>query len=264
MRKVVTPNRITALRVLIAVSAVALYAYAPKTHVLEIGALAIALTLVAVLLDGVDGFVARKFGLATPLGAQIDILGDRILENLFFTAFAAGGLISLWVPVTFFVRGAAIDFLRGLAAARSTESTGSSSQEHRRNWFLRARWSRAIVASRFSRAAYGAAKCLCFCVLGVAWIAKHAQAALPAELLQAIALGSAAAVAITVAFCVLRAIPVIAEGWRDVVGAARPTDSKSTSLDSATLSTTTNSRSHRNLDPAFTAVRSNIQTRTAL
>lgn len=263
MRKVVTPNRITALRVLIAVSAVALYAYAPKTHVLEIGALAIALTLVAVLLDGVDGFVARKFGLSTPLGAQIDILGDRILENLFFTAFAAGGLISLWVPVTFFVRGAAIDFLRGLAAARSGKSTGDSPQEHRRNWFLRARWSRAIVASRFSRAAYGAAKCICFCVLGVAWIAKHVQAAVPAELLQAIAMGSTVAVVITLAFCLLRAIPVVAEGWRDIVIDAQPTESTAAPQLSA-ISTLPNSRSRRNLDPAFTAVRSNIQTRPAL
>ena len=220
MGKVLTPNRITLLRVAIAGIAVALYASPSRAHAIEMGCAAIALTLIAVLLDGVDGFVARRFQLATPMGAQLDILGDRVLENLFFTAFAVAGLISLWVPVTFFVRGAVTDFLRGLAAGRESSAEREASA-FRRNWFLESPWSKAIVASRFSRAAYGAVKCVCFCVLGLEWIARRAAA--PFSLAAAGALHVAATVAlvITLAFCVIRAIPVVVEGRGDVLSAAR-------------------------------------------
>src|SRR5258708_33125562 len=41
--------------------------------------------------------------------------GDRMIENVYFTYFAVVGMVSLWLPVLFFARGAATDFLRGLA-----------------------------------------------------------------------------------------------------------------------------------------------------
>ena len=83
-----------------------------------------ALTIAAIALDGVDGYLARTRGMATPLGAQLDILGDRVVENLFFTFFAVAGLISLWLPVLFFVRGTLTDFLRGLAARAGRSGFG--------------------------------------------------------------------------------------------------------------------------------------------
>ena len=88
---------------------------------------AILLTIAAIALDGVDGYIARKRNLATPLGAQFDILGDRVVENLFFTFFAATGLISFWIPVLFFVRGTVTDFLRGLAARSGRSGFGRDS-----------------------------------------------------------------------------------------------------------------------------------------
>lgn len=220
MGKMLTPNRITLLRVTIAAVAVALHASPSRAHAMELGCAAIVLTLMAVLLDGVDGFVARRFQLATPMGAQLDILGDRVLENLFFTAFAVAGLISLWVPVTFFVRGAVTDLLRGLAAGREsiTKRGGST---FRRNWFLENRWSKAIVASRFSRATYGAVKCMCFCVLGAEWIARRAASAISPQQLRELHYVAAVALWLTIAFCLLRAIPVLVEGRRDVLRAAR-------------------------------------------
>src|SRR5262249_29947083 len=101
-----TPNQITALRVVMAAVAIALFGRNPVGNWIALG-----LTVSAVFLDAVDGWVARRRNLATPLGAQIDILGDRVVENLFFTFFAVAGLISIWVPLFFFVRGTATDFL---------------------------------------------------------------------------------------------------------------------------------------------------------
>src|SRR5277367_1765674 len=153
-----TPNQITVARVAAAFVAVAFFTC--FRHSITADLMAVALTIVAIALDGVDGHVARTRGLATPLGAQLDILGDRVVENLFFTFFAVCGLISLWVPILFFVRGTLTDFLRSLAA-RAGRSDFS------RNGMLETAWGRALVASRTSRAGYAFLKCICFCYLGM-------------------------------------------------------------------------------------------------
>jgi len=41
----------------------------------------------AIALDALDGHLARKKKMATPVGAQLDILGDRMIENVYFTYF---------------------------------------------------------------------------------------------------------------------------------------------------------------------------------
>ncbi len=85
---------------------------------------ALALIVAAIVLDGLDGYFARRKNLATALGAQFDIFGDRIVENLLFTFFATGGLVTVWVPVFFFVRGTITDFFRGVAARSGRSGFG--------------------------------------------------------------------------------------------------------------------------------------------
>jgi len=120
-----TPNRVTLARVIAAFAAVALFDLG--AHAVASDLAAVLLTIVAIALDGVDGYLARTRGMATAFGAQLDILGDRVVENLFFTCFAVTGLISLWVPVLFFVRGTLTDFLRGLAARAGRTGFGRNS-----------------------------------------------------------------------------------------------------------------------------------------
>jgi len=201
----VTPNQVTVARIFTAFLAVALFRLG--AHVLALDLTAVVLTVAAIALDGVDGYLARTRGLATALGAKFDVLGDRVVENVFFTCFAASGLISLWVPVLFFVRGAVTDFLSGLATRTQLGPN------------RRAVWGRVLVASRTSRACYAGVKCICFCYLGFLlsvrdmaptqfnrWSAA-AGATWPLATAQAITL-------LTVAFCVVRAIPVVWEGRR--------------------------------------------------
>ena len=159
-----TPNQVTAARVLAAFAAVALFTLAADTLAVDLAA--VVLTVAAIALDGVDGYLARRRSLATPLGAQLDILGDRVVENLFFTFFAVSGLVSLWVPVLFFVRGTLTDFLRGLAVRAGRGGFG-------RNSMLETWWGRSLVASRGSRAAYATLKCVCFCSLGLLLPLRH-------------------------------------------------------------------------------------------
>jgi len=202
-----TPNQITALRILMGFTAVALFAVFAGTGLARAaGFTAVTLTLAAIVLDGVDGYVARRRHMETALGAQIDILGDRILENLYFTFFAVSGLVSVWVPLLFFVRGTVTDFLREVAARQGRSGFGENSM-------LQSAWARQLVASRWSRAAYGALKCSCFCWLGM-------ELSLPASAM--ISLVSAALVLSTVFFCIVRGLPVLWEGRRYLLALGAP------------------------------------------
>jgi len=220
-----TPNQVTLARVAAAFAAVALFTAGENVLATDLAALL--LTVAAIALDGVDGYLARTRGLATPLGAQLDILGDRVVENLFFTCFAVAGLISLWVPVVFFVRGALTDFLRGLAARAGRTGFGGNSM-------LETWWGKTLVASRASRGAYATLKCVCFCYLGLLLALRH-----PAGVISSATFGHwfaawlSAAVAdwplsagriltgVTIAFCLIRAIPVIWEGRRYLISETR-------------------------------------------
>jgi CDP-diacylglycerol--glycerol-3-phosphate 3-phosphatidyltransferase len=201
-----TPNRVTATRVLAAFAAVALFTFFGDVLAADIAA--VLLTVAAIALDGVDGYLARTRGMATPLGAQLDILGDRVVENLFFTFFAVAGFVSLWLPILFFVRGTLIDFLRSLASRGGRTGFGEGPM-------LETRWGRALVASRASRAAYAILKCVCFCYLGLLLPAARWQADwLNAGIRHSLLLGGQILSATAAVFCVVRAVPVVWEGRR--------------------------------------------------
>jgi CDP-diacylglycerol--glycerol-3-phosphate 3-phosphatidyltransferase len=153
--------------------------------------------------------------LATPLGAQLDILGDRVVENLFFTFFAVAGLVSLWLPILFFVRGTVTDFLRGLAS-RAGQS-GFADRSMLETW-----WGRALVASRASRAAYAILKCVCFCYLGLLLpVARWQSDWLDAGVRHSLLLTGQMLAAAAAVFCVVRAVPVVWEGRRYFVAVER-------------------------------------------
>jgi CDP-diacylglycerol---glycerol-3-phosphate 3-phosphatidyltransferase len=211
-----TPNQITAARVTAAFAAVALFTFAGGALAADL--VAVLLTVAAIALDGLDGFVARTRNMATPLGAQLDILGDRVVENLFFTFFAVSGLVSLWVPVLFFVRGTLTDFLHGLATRTGRSGFGKNSM-------LETWWGRSLVSSRASRVAYAVLKCVCFSYLGLLLPLPH----VPTDWLGAATrhwlFGAGhALVAATVIFCIVRAVPVIWEG-RVYLASAQKTSS---------------------------------------
>jgi CDP-diacylglycerol---glycerol-3-phosphate 3-phosphatidyltransferase len=203
-----TPNKVTALRVAVGFAAVSLFGRGPWANLA-----AVVLTVTTIALDALDGHIARRKNLATPIGAQLDILGDRMIENVYFTYFAVVGMVSLWLPVFFFARGAATDFLRGLAMRAGHSGWGA-------NAMLQTWWGRALVASRWSRGLYAAMKCLCFCYLGLELALTRGPVALlggmTGGLHGLVRVGAHVLTWMTAAFCLLRGLPVLAEGWRFV------------------------------------------------
>jgi len=201
-----TPNQVTVLRVLVGFAAVGLFGHGTWANLA-----AVVLTVASIALDALDGHMARKKRMATPLGAQIDILGDRMIENMFFTYFAVVGMVSWWLPVFFFARGAVTDFLRGLALKAGYSGWGG-------NAMLQTWWGRTLVASRWSRGLYAALKCACFCYLGLELALTRGPVALlgslPGEAHLFIRVLAQALIWSTATFCLLRGLPVLIEGWR--------------------------------------------------
>jgi len=201
-----TPNKVTALRVLAGFIAVALFGHGTWANLA-----AVLLTVASIALDALDGHLARKKRMATALGAQLDILGDRMIENMFFTYFAVVGMVSLWLPVMFFARGAATDFLRGLALKAGYSGWGPSAM-------LQTWWGRALVASRWSRGSYAALKCACFCYLGLELALTRGPVALLGTIAQETHLTIRSIAQIltwsTAVFCIVRGLPVLIEGWK--------------------------------------------------
>ena len=68
----------------------------------------------ALVLDGLDGYLARRLGIASEIGAVLDTLGDRITENVLIFYFAYMRVVPLWFALFFLVRSFIADFIRGM------------------------------------------------------------------------------------------------------------------------------------------------------
>ena len=163
----------------------------------------IALVLTAILMwfDGLDGFLARKLNVSSKLGALLDIMGDRIVENIFWISFCALGWVNVIVPIIVLTRGIVTDSLRTLAFEKGYTAFGKTTM-------MQGKIAKFIVASNFSRFTYAVCKAVAFFFL----IAGH----MPQEysFKDTILSVGIVCVYISVVFCVLRGLPVIVESKR--------------------------------------------------
>jgi len=78
------------------------------------------LFLLAALTDFLDGFIARRWGLITPLGKLLDPAADKILTSAAFISLVELGRAPAWIVVAIVAREFAISTLRSFAAAERT------------------------------------------------------------------------------------------------------------------------------------------------
>lgn len=167
--------------------------------------LALVLTVLLVVLDGVDGMVARYLKLESEAGGVLDIVVDRIVENCFWIYFTARGFLPVWIPMLVISRGFFTDGIRGVALAKGMTAFGKKT--------FRSQAGKVLVSSRASRALYGLAKVLSFIFLIIIQALPLSGSETyinPAWRHIVIAWGFDM-VYFTVAFCILRGIPVIIE-----------------------------------------------------
>jgi CDP-diacylglycerol--glycerol-3-phosphate 3-phosphatidyltransferase len=188
-------NTITLLRTLLAFVVVAMLHV--RTAWMYVGAAA--LTVILIWMDALDGYVARKRNEVSRMGAVIDILGDRVVEMSYWIVFARLGWIPLWIAILVAARGIVVDGIRTLAFERGHTPFGA-------NTMMRTGLGRLLVSSRLSRGLYGVAKGVAFSLLILSFAPNVFRQIGPAVTVLAYA-----AVYATVALCVVRGLPVLAE-----------------------------------------------------
>jgi CDP-diacylglycerol--glycerol-3-phosphate 3-phosphatidyltransferase len=172
----------------------------------------VALLFVGLLLDTLDGIVARARSETSLMGSVLDIAADRTYELSLWVTFACLGLVPAVIPLIVLARTTLTDALRGVGIA---EGTAPFEQQ-------RSSLARFLVASPWMRTGYSSVKVCSFCGLALA----HACLGFPVESgvrgLGPALLAAASALAwITVLFCVVRGVPVIVEGVAPALGRNR-------------------------------------------
>ncbi len=152
-----------------------------------------------ILLDSVDGIIARARDEVSLLGSVLDIATDRTLEIILWVVFAHLGLLPLVIPLIVITRGTTVDAVRAVGM-----SEGKAAFEQVQHPI-----SRFIVASRFMRSSYGLAKALAFAVLTLDLAMQTAHHTLSAPVhLTAVTLSW-----IAVTMTVVRGLPVLIEAY---------------------------------------------------
>ena len=201
-------NLLTILRMILCIIAIE-YLFSGRP---ELALTAFFITLIVVILDGLDGIVARKLNEQSKFGSVFDIIGDRVVENLYWIAFACLTWVGAWVPMVIASRGIITDGLRSIALSKGYTAFGKDSM-------MKNKFFHFLTASRFSRALYGIVKVLAFLSVIIANIPNVAFLDILDidqhqfyEMIQPnLILTANILVYITVIMCLIRGIPVLIE-----------------------------------------------------
>ncbi|RKU08151.1 hypothetical protein C6503_23505 [Candidatus Poribacteria bacterium] len=173
-KHIMVANTITIHRLLFTFVVIALFG---RHRTLDIGLIA---TIVLIfVLDGVDGYIARRQNETSKLGEVLDTVADRIIENTFWIYFTTIGHLPLWMPIAVMARGFITDSLQRFFG------------------YPESGWTHALTRSRTSRALSGITKVLAFTSLASASFLE----------IPALAQGSLILATVAVGFCLLRGLP---------------------------------------------------------
>ena len=197
-------NLITMSRIILAIITVALL----FIHTNPVYIAALVLTVIVIWFDGLDGFVARLLNESSRFGAMLDILGDRIVENIYWIAFCALGFVPAWIPIVVVTRGLLTDGVRSLAFEKGYTAFGATTMQQNPI-------AKFIVASNFVRFSYAVCKAMAFALL----IAAKIPMEYPGK--DMVATVAYVCVYVSVFLCVLRGIPVLLESKRFFVEDAK-------------------------------------------
>lgn len=165
------------------------------------------LTIIAFALDGVDGYVARKFHEESELGSVLDIMGDRIVEVSFWVAFAILGYLAgnnaalnAMFPIVCVARAFTTDGIRSVALSKGYTAFGAKTMQQ-------SKIGKFICASRFMRISYAVAKVMAFIIIILVKTPCMAGYTIT-PILNTVGIVLAW---LAIIFCVVRGLPVVLE-----------------------------------------------------
>ena len=202
-------NLLTLVRVALIFLVVAVWARKTLVELWWLDVLMVVLLAWAIFLDAVDGWVARRRHEESEIGALLDIAGDRVVELVLWVFFSirrdidGNAMVPYWVPFVIIVRTVATDLVRSIAFQGGKTPFGATTM-------MESPWARQLVASRWSRAAYGGMKTAVFCALGLvlAFERMHSTGAA----FGVFRIVTDVLVYATTIFCVVRGVPVLWDG----------------------------------------------------
>jgi CDP-diacylglycerol--glycerol-3-phosphate 3-phosphatidyltransferase len=155
------------------------------------------LIVVLILMDSLDGIVARRRREQTLVGSALDVAADRSVEIVLWVAYAHLKLIPVVIPLTVIIRGALTDSIRNVALQH-----GKSAHS-----MMRSSWARWLVASPYMRTGYAVVKAVAFTVLAIALGLRSGGYAT----WHSFWIAGSAFTWLSLALCILRGVPVIVE-----------------------------------------------------
>jgi CDP-diacylglycerol---glycerol-3-phosphate 3-phosphatidyltransferase len=169
------------------------------------------LVILLILLDTIDGAVARARGEESLLGSVLDIMVDRSVELVMWIVFAHLRLVPVAIPIIFVVRGVVVDSLRAIGVGEGKTPFGSMTSSA-------GRW---LTGSPWMRSSYGIVKLLSFAGLALS------QSLISYAEVGRVSLSTAQTVHtvflimswVATAFCIVRGVPVIVESLARLRGA---------------------------------------------
>jgi CDP-diacylglycerol--glycerol-3-phosphate 3-phosphatidyltransferase len=173
----------------------------------------VALLFLGLMLDTVDGMVARWTGQTSLFGSVLDIAADRTYELVLWVCFADLGMIPVAIPLIIIARTTLTDSLRSMGVGQGTAPFA----QHR------TALGRFLVGSTVMRTGYAVTKVVTFCGLALA----EAFTGLPPQTTFGRAVGPMMEVLrvtawVAVLFCVFRGLPVIIGSLRRYWGIPSP------------------------------------------
>jgi phosphatidylglycerophosphate synthase len=163
------------------------------------------LLFIGLMLDTVDGMVARKTGRTSLFGSVLDIAADRTYELILWVCFADLGMIPLAIPLIIIGRTTLTDALRSMGVGQGTAPFA----QHR------TKLGRFLVGSTVMRTGYAVTKVVTFCGLALTqalsgWDPSSGPAQSVPTMMQVLRVTAWLAVL----FCVFRGLPVLVSSLR--------------------------------------------------
>jgi len=155
------------------------------------------LIILLIVMDSLDGAIARKRGEASVLGSVLDIAADRAVEYVMWVVFAHLRLIPVIFPLIVLMRGTFVDAVRAVAPSK-----GLAPFE-----MMRSRVGRFLVKSPWLRTPFAVAKAIAFFFLAL----THGLAAAGSPALATINVVAQVCAWVALLLCLVRGLPVLIE-----------------------------------------------------
>lgn len=205
MRRMITwPNMVTVTRIgLLFFLVVLVYNQNIWARLLAAG-----LAILVVVMDWLDGFLARKLEMSTMFGSVLDIAGDRMIESVLWIVLADIDLVPVWIPIVVISRDILTDSIRGYALRFGFTAFGEKT-------IMRTAIGRFLTGSPWMRTPYAILKAFTFSWMLLFSVLDEVilkwPIVSPEFIHSGLKIGTVIAV-ITAIMCLVRGIPVIIEG----------------------------------------------------